>query len=204
MLRRVDDPDPMGRIAEKRCPRVHRLENAASPFDAQILGDLTGVSDPADQRFGLMRIELIEHKHPAVLWSQGHRALEMRDEIGFCPRIADRRANDVARHHVEIGQETLGAVTGVFKFNAFHVTGSHRLDALAFQRLNARHLIRTDRVGAFDSQGGSLLVGGTHSGNAILKDLRVLLGGLQPIPGFMRLEVRLILKNGPHWPEKSK
>jgi hypothetical protein len=59
-------------------------------------------------------------------------------------------------------------------------------------------------VGAFDSQGGSLLVGGTHSGNAILKDLRVLLGGLQPIPGFMRLEVRLILKNGPHWPEKSK
>ncbi len=65
---RVDQAHAVGRVREKGGPRLHRGQMTAFAFDAQILLDATQLGHQADQRFGLMRVELIGNEDPACLW----------------------------------------------------------------------------------------------------------------------------------------
>jgi len=187
MLRRIDDPNPMGRIAEKGRPRLHGFQNTVLAFHAQCFWNVTRLGNPSSQGFGLMGIELIHHKNPTGLGGQGDRPLQMGEEIRFGSCVTHRRADDLAGHHIKIRQEALGPVTGIFKLHPFHVAGSHRLDALTFQGLDAGHLIRTHRVNAVFRQGLGLFVRRTHGIDAVLKALRIIFRRLEPIAVFMRV-----------------
>lgn len=150
-----------------------------------------------------MRRQGIPHNHPGSVRREGDGLRKRGDDLHFCPRIADRWRKAWAGNHVELRASPLGAVAGIFPFESFDIAGTQGGDLRALDGLEARHCIRTDRVSPVDRQRGGLLIGRTPLVTPVLEEVGLVLGGLEPRAPGRRLSIRLLLKNDPHWREKS-
>src|SRR5437660_12340241 len=111
MLRRVMEHDRMTRVAEKCRTRGFGAQYPAHVFDAEVIGDAISFGYVADQRFGAVDVEVVEHKVPACGgWITGNRALHMRDKVGLGACWSVGRAHHLASGDVEIDHERKRAV----------------------------------------------------------------------------------------------
>ncbi len=200
----VDEANAMAGVGEKGGARAHAGEMTAFAFDTELLLDPTLRRRQAHQGFGLMGVELISDKDP-VGFRIGLDGLgDMRGEIGFGTRGSDAGSHNLSGGHVQIGDQTLGAMPTVFKFLSFHMTGLHgqgRVETL--EGLNAGHLIRTRHMRACCSERRSGLIHLTHRADLFGQFGGVAGGWGEPIPFQMRLQSARLLKNAPRCEGKS-
>ena len=184
----VDEANAMAEVAEKGGPRTHAGKMAAFAFDAQVLLEITLLSDQAHQGFGLMGVELIRQKDPVGLWIGLDGLGDVSSKIGFGARGSNAGGDDLSCGHIQIGDQTLGAVSVVFKFFSLDVTGLHGQRVMeAFKCLNAGHLIGTCHMCACRGQSRRGLIHLTDCADLLDQHERIVGGWSQPIPLPMRL-----------------
>ncbi len=116
----------MAGIRKKGGTGAHARQVTAFAFGPELLLDATVLSHQTHQALRLMGIELIGDKEPAGLWVGLDGLGDMGSEIGFGARGSDTGSNDLASRHLQIGDEALRAMTSVFEFLTFDVTGQQR------------------------------------------------------------------------------
>ena len=128
MLGRVVKDNPMLRIAEKLGPADHRFENARLLLHPQVsLSDVGFGRDIADQTFGLMDVEIIDHEMPlGHLWGGFDRPTDVVDIVFLCSGRASRDGANVATGDLKIGDETQRTVADVLVFPPFDFTRPQR------------------------------------------------------------------------------
>ena len=173
----VDEAKAMAGVGEKGGARAHAGEMTAFAFDAQLLLDATLLSHQAHQRLGLVGIELIGDKDPAGFWIGLDRLGNVRDEVGFGARGSDAGSNHLTGGHVEIGDQTQGAMAFIFEFLSLDVTGQHRQRGVeAFEGLDAGHLIGAGHMRTRRSKRGGRFIDLTH-GADLFGQLSGVVGG---------------------------
>src|SRR5260370_35785806 len=76
------------------------------------------------------------------------RLADVSGKVGFGARGSDAGSDDLSSGHIHIGDETLGAVSAIFKFLSRNVTGLHGQRRVEpFEGLDAVHLIGTGDLG---------------------------------------------------------
>src|SRR5439155_9891788 len=111
----------MARVGEKGGPGLHRGQMATFALDPQILLNATLRGYQAHQRFGLMGVELIGDKDPSGLWIGLDGLGDVSGEVRFRARRSNAGSNDLSGGHLQIGDQTLGAMTEVSEFLALDV-----------------------------------------------------------------------------------
>jgi hypothetical protein len=138
----VDEANAMAGIGEKGSARVHAGEMAAFVFDAQFLLDATLRSHQRHQRFRLMGVELISEKDPGSVRISLESLVDVSSEVGFGARGSNAGRHDFPGGHIQIGDQTLGAMPLIFKFLPLDVTGLHgQAGVQTFKCLDTSHLI---------------------------------------------------------------
>ena len=93
-------------ITQKCCSAAHGGENPAFAFDAQIRIDATALCNEADQRFGLMNVEVITDKMPTGgLGIGGHHRLDTSQKICFGPRGSSTGSHHLSGDHISTDNE---------------------------------------------------------------------------------------------------
>ncbi len=105
VLGSVDEANTMRGIAKKAPAGLHGGKDSSPAFDTQVFFDPALISNPSDQRLGLLGIELIDHKDPAGLRICGHGLTDMVEEILFGSARTDCRGNDFACGYLEVGDQ---------------------------------------------------------------------------------------------------
>jgi len=100
---RVDQANAMGRVREKGGPRLHRGQMTAFALDAQLLLNATQLGHQTDQRFGLMRVELVGNEDPARLRIRLDGRLDVGSEVGFGAGGSQAGCDDLSSGHIQIG-----------------------------------------------------------------------------------------------------
>ena len=194
----------MGRVREKGGSRLHRGQMTAFALDAEILLDTTQLGHQADQRFGLMRVELVGNEDPARLRIHLDGLFDVSDEVGFRAGGSNTGSHDLASGYIQIGDQTHRAMPFIFKFFSFDATRLHgqgRVETL--QGLDAGHLIGAGHMRPRRGECRSGLIHLTHRA-----DLRGQFGPIvgrrsEPIALAMRLQSARLLKIAPRCAEKS-
>src|SRR5512133_4390589 len=119
----VDEANAMAGVGEKGGPRAHASQVAAFAFDAQIVLDAALLSHQAHQALRLMGIELIGDKEPDGLWVTPDRLGDMGSEVRFGACRADAGSHNLAGGHFQVSDEALRAMSFIFEFLAFDMTG---------------------------------------------------------------------------------
>jgi hypothetical protein len=173
----------MAWIGEKSGASAHAGEMAAFAFEAQVLLDATLLGYQTNQRFGLMGIELIGKKDPGSL-GIGLKGLgDMSGEVGFGARGANARSNHLSGGHIQIGDQTLGAMAAIFEFLAFDVTGLHRQGRVeTLQSLDAGHLISACHMGTLRSECRGGLIDLTYRADLLGQRDGILSWWSEPVP----------------------
>ena len=110
-----------------------------------------------------MGVELIGDKDPSGLWIDLDGLSDVRGEVSFRAPGSEASSHDLSSGHLQIGDQTLGAMAAVFEFLAFDVTGLHGQGWVeTLQSLDAGHLIRTRHVRARRSKCRSCLIDLAH------------------------------------------
>jgi hypothetical protein len=68
---------------------------------------------------------LISDKDPAGIRIGLESLGDVSGKVGFSARGSNAGSDDLSRGHIQIGDQTLGAVSVVFKFLSLDVTGLH-------------------------------------------------------------------------------
>ncbi len=135
-----------------------------------------------------MGVELIGEKDPGGVRIGLDRLGDVSGKVGFGARGSNAGSDDLSRGHIQIGDQTLGAVSVVFKFLSLDVTRLHGQRGMeAFQCLNAGHLIGTGHMGTRRGQRGSGLIHLTHRADLLGQIDGVVGRGSEPVPLAMRL-----------------
>ena len=185
---RVDEANAMAGGGEKGRTGAHAGKMATFAFHAELLLDVTLRSDQTHQRFRLMSIELISDKDPTGVRIGLDRLGDVSGKVGFGARGSNAGSDDLSRGHIQIGDQTLGAVSVVFKFFSLDVTGLHGQRVMeAFKCLNAGHLIGTCHMCACRGQSRPGLIHLTECADLVDHHERIVGGWSQPIPLPMRL-----------------
>jgi len=130
---------------------------------AQFLLDITLRSDQAHQRFGLMSVKLIGDKDPGRLGVRLNGLSDVSGKVGFGARGSHAGSHNLSGGHVQVGNQTQGAMPLVFKFFALDVTGLHGQRGVeTFEGLDAGHLIGTGHVCARRGEPWGGLIHLTH------------------------------------------
>jgi len=133
----------VGRVIQEGGASGLGAEDAGLAFDAQVVGDAGHLSDPRDQRGGLVRVQIVGDDVPArgARVSRDH-TLEMCQEVGFGPGRADRRGDDPAADDIAREDEGAGAVADVLELAPLDFAGDQRQTGmLPLQRLDPGHLV---------------------------------------------------------------
>ncbi len=151
-----------------------------------------------------MSIELVHDENPRRFRVGGDRFLDMYHKVCFGACGTDRWNDDLTKGHFEIGDQGQRVVTDVLELAQLDPTGDHRARRmLAFQCLDARFLIRAHDVRAFPVQVQCLVVDVADELDFLIELLRVLWTVIgQPVTRQMRFQVRVLLKNAPHYVER--
>ena len=113
----------MAGIGEKSGTGAHAREMAALAFDAEMLLDATLRRHQADQRFGLVRVELIGEKDPGGLGIGLECLLDVSGKVSFAAGRSSAGCHDLPSGHLQVGNLTLRAMPLVFEFLALDMTG---------------------------------------------------------------------------------
>ena len=166
----------------------------ALSFWPKVLGSIPSrPRDVTHEALATVRVQVVHHKHPACLRVGGNRLLDMPTEILLRPRRTNRRCDHLSEHHMPIPDQAQRAVTRVFEFDPRRLTGLHRHRLrVPLQRLDARHLVHADRVRVvLEVQFRGFQVALADDLDLLLKELRVFLGGVEPVLAAMRLQFGL-------------
>jgi hypothetical protein len=159
----VNETNAMARVGEKGSACAQAGEMAAFAFDAQFLLDVTLRSDQAHQHFGLMSVELIGDKDPGCLGVSLNGLSNVSGKVGFGARRSNAGSHDLSGGHVQVSNQTQGAMPLVFKFLSLDVTGLHGQRGVeTFQGLDAGHLIGARHMGARRGEHWGGLIHLTH------------------------------------------
>ena len=157
MLGSVGEHHLVGRIMQKRCATFHRVQNPALAFDSRRLrGDAFQLVYPADQRFGLMDIQVVQDDAPSGgLIITGNQPLEMRQRILFGACGSPGGNNDLSGDDIEIDEPGQGAMPNRLKLAPQHMAWLHgQIGMLALGGLHTSQLIYADAafsaLGPFD------------------------------------------------------
>lgn len=151
-----------------------------------------------------MRIELVSDKDPFTIWVRGDCLLDVCHKVFLGSCGANRRSDDSTCGHLKVGDQGLRTVPDVLELAQLDPTRDHRARrVLAFQRLDARFFIGAHDVSAFVVQVRRFGVQITDSFDFLVELLWVLWTVIvQPIATQMRFQVRVLLKNAPHFVER--
>src|SRR5262249_42713347 len=98
----VDESNAVGAGLQKFPTGLLRLENALLALDAKVILNATALGDQFDQLGRAVRVELVHHEEPASCGVGVDGARDVRDEVHLGASWADRWADDLARHDVEV------------------------------------------------------------------------------------------------------
>jgi len=116
------------------------------------------------------------------------RLADVSGKVGFGARGSDAGSDDLSSGHIHIGDETLGAVSAIFKFLSLNVTGLHGQRRVeTFEGLDAGHLIGTGDMGTRRGKCGGGLIYLTHRADLRGQFERIVGGWSEPIPFTMGL-----------------
>jgi hypothetical protein len=185
---RVDKAKAMGRVREKGGARLHRGQMATFALDAQVLLDATPLGHQAHQGLRLMGVELVGNEDPGGMWIGLDRLDNVRGEVGFGARGSQAGSHHLTGGHIQVGDQTQGAMAFIFEFLPLDVTGQHGQRWVeAFEGLDAGHLIGAVHMRARRRKRGGRFIHLTH-GADLFGQLRGVVGGWsQPIALAMRL-----------------
>lgn len=122
---RVNEANAMGRIREKGGSCLHRGQMTAFALDAEILLNATSLGHQADERFGLMRVELIGNEDPTRLLIALNGFCDVSGKVGFGAGGSKTGSHNLASDSIQIGNQTQCAMPFLLKFLALDVTRLH-------------------------------------------------------------------------------
>lgn len=144
---RVDEPDPMFRVFEVPAPCLHRLQNPLLSLDPQVVIEAAPLSHETDQRFGFVRVQLVQNKDPTGLRIVVDGPRDVRDEVLLGPSRADGRQDGLPGRDHEVRYEAQGAMADVFELNSLSQIGPGGLRRMeSFTCLDPRLLVDADHV----------------------------------------------------------
>jgi hypothetical protein len=130
-----------------------------------------------------MGIQLIHDEHPLPFGIGFHGSMHMGHKILLRASVPYRRAEDLSRRHLEVGDQRLGSVPDIFKLLGFRLTGLHRTGRMEpFQSLDAGFLIGADQVDSLFMEFLRLVVQFADRPYLAWKSDRVFHFVVQPIP----------------------
>jgi hypothetical protein len=154
----------------------------------QFLLDATQLGHQANQRFGLMGVELIGDEDPARLRIRLDGLFDVSDEVGFRARGSTAGSQDLSSGHIQIGDQTQRAMPFLFKFFSLDVTGLHRQRGVeTFEGLDAGHLIGACHMRARRSQCRGRLIHLAHRADLLDQFSGVVGWWSEPVPLAMGL-----------------
>jgi hypothetical protein len=103
----VDKANAMGRIREKGGSRLHRGQMTAFALDTEILLNATQLGYQTDQRFGLMRVELIGNEDPARMRIGLNGLYDVSGKVGFRAGGSNTGSHNLASGYIQIGDQTM-------------------------------------------------------------------------------------------------
>jgi len=184
----VDEAQAMARVRKKRGSRFHRGQMTAFAFAPQFLLDAALLSHQTDQRFRLMRVELIGDKDPDSFWIGLDGLGNVGSKVGFGACWSQARADHLTSRHLQIGDQTHGAMPLVFEFEPLHMTGQHRQRGVeTLQCLDSRHLIGTHHMRTLRRKHGSGFIDVTHGADLLGQRRRIVGRRRQPVALAMGL-----------------
>ncbi len=84
----------------------------------------------------------------------------------------------------------------ILKFALLHLASAQRFGrGRPLQRLNSGHFVGAQPMLALRSRAQGTCIDVTDQVRLLLEHHRIFLGGVEPIPAQMRLNIRLVLKN---------
>ncbi len=125
MSGRVDETDAMAGVGKKGGARAHGGEMTAFAFATQILLDGTLRRHQTHQRFGVMGVELIGDKDPGGVWIGLDGLGDVSGEVSFRARRSEAGSHDLSGGHVQVGDQTQGAMPVIFEFLSLDMAGLH-------------------------------------------------------------------------------
>lgn len=169
MLGRVDKPDAMLRVGEKRGATALCWQNSGVAFLPQFGRVTQRVGHPAHEGFRLMRVELIGDENPWVIRRGSDGLCELRHKVRLRAGCTQSRGQMFSGRHFEIGGQALRAVAHVFVFLSFARAGltchtrSHRFGRRGtLQRLEAGLFLGAHQVNPLRVQLWGLFVEVAH------------------------------------------
>ena len=191
----VDEANAMAGVGEKGGARAHAGEMTAFAFDAQVLLDATLRGHQAYQSLRLMGVELISDKDPGGLWIGLDSLDNVRGEVGLGARGTDAGSNHLTGGHIQVGDQTQGAMAFIFEFLSLDVTGQHGQRWVeAFEGLDAGHLIGAGHMHPRRGERWRGLIHLTHRADLLGQFGGIVGRGSEPIPLAMRLQSARLLK----------
>jgi hypothetical protein len=200
----VDKANAMGRIREKGGSRLHRGQMTAFALDTEILLNATQLGYQTDQRFGLMRVELIGNEDPARMRIGLNGLYDVSGKVGFRAGGSNTGSHNLASGYIQIGDQTQRAMPFIFEFLALDVTRLHGQGRMeTFESLDAGHLIGACHMRPRRSQGWCSLIHLTYRADLRGQFGWVIGGWSEPVALAMRLQSARLLKSAPPYAEKS-
>jgi hypothetical protein len=147
--------------------------------------------DEADQRGGLVGVEVVDDEVPARGGGVGrHHARDVGEEVGLGARRAARWGDDLPGDHVPTDDEGAGAVPDVLELAPLDLAGGGRQPrVLALQRLDAGQLVGAHHALPPRGQRWRGVVEPAHIGHLLAE---ALVGGRgQPVADAVGLEIPL-------------
>jgi len=162
------------------------------------------LSHQFDEGFGLVDIEMIGDEGPVSERVGGDSLGNMGREIVLGAGRTNGWGDDLTGDDVQISNQGLGTMPNILEFDPGHRARFHGQGRIfTFQGLDTRHFIGTQDVLALLGQDRRCSVQVAQCHDGLVKGHRVFGIGVQPIVDPMRLQVRLILKNVPHFAVKG-
>ncbi len=134
-------------IMQKRRAAFHRAENPARAFETQCLrSDPLTLGYPADQRLGLMDIQVIHDQMPLCrLRITLNQALDVRQTVFLGAGRSEGGLDHLPGHDIEIDKPGQRPMPDILELASEHMAGLHwQVRMLSLQRLNPGQLIQTD------------------------------------------------------------
>ena len=147
--------------------------------------------DHANHVFAAVSVQIVHDEDPARRGIGGDGVLDVFREVGVVTRFRDRRRDQLSGDHIPVGRHADRAVTRVLEFFLGGLTGFGRLGGGAsFVGLQARHLIHAHGVRvALIIKPRCVEIRLANRLDLLLKQFRILLGGVAPILTAMRLQI---------------
>ncbi len=147
---RIDKTNAMAAGVLQKCrARFRGAQNPVMRLDPELVRELTVLRDQPHRAFTLMRIQLIDYKSLLCREIAGDGSRDLRRKIAFRARGTNGRRQHFSGGDFKIGNQTLCAMTMIFKFLMLKAPRfqRHRRRA-SLQRLNAGFFVRAHHMDA--------------------------------------------------------